>query len=83
MVDKKDDLKVKFSSDKVTIDFPIKSSKEIYHLELVLFREIIPVRSKTNHRLDSIEIVMEKQAQSENWPFLRRDGLGIPEAQAK
>lgn len=26
---------------------------------------------------------MEKQIQSENWPFLRRDGLGIPEAQPK
>ena len=26
---------------------------------------------------------MEKKQQSENWAFLRRDGLGIPEAAAK
>lgn len=64
VVDKKEDLKVKFASDKVTIDFPIKNTKENYHLELVLFRDIITVRSKVNHRLDSIEIVIEKKAQS-------------------
>ncbi len=54
IVDKKEDLKVKFTSDKVTIDFPIKNLKENYHLDLVLFRTIIPVRSKATHRLDSI-----------------------------
>lgn len=26
---------------------------------------------------------MEKAKQSENWAFLRRDGLGLPEAEAK
>ena len=26
---------------------------------------------------------MEKKVQSETWPFLRRDGLGIPEGQPK
>ena len=35
------------------------------------------------HRLESIEIVMEKKQQSETWPFLRRDGLGIPEGEPK
>lgn len=64
VVDKKDDLKVKFSDDKVSIDFPIKNTKEQYHLDLVLFRSIISVRSKVIHRLDSIEIVMEKEKQS-------------------
>jgi hypothetical protein len=64
VVEKKEDLKVKFTSDKVTIEFPIKNTKESYHLELVLFRNIIAVRSKVNHRLDSIEIVMEKQVPS-------------------
>jgi len=83
VVEKKEDLKVKFNDDKVLIDFPIKNSEEIYHLELVLFRNIIPVRSKVNHRLDSIELVMEKKVPSETWPFLRRDGLGIPEAESK
>ena len=71
-------MKVKFNDDKVFIDFPIKNSEEIYHLELILFRNIITVRSKVNHRLDSIELVMEKKVPSETWPFLRRDGLGIP-----
>ena len=64
MVEKKEDLNVKFTSDKATIDFPIKNTKENYHLELVLFRDIIAVRSKVNHRLNSIEIVMEKQVPS-------------------
>jgi hypothetical protein len=64
VVDKKEDLKVNFTADKVTIDFPIKNIQENYHLDLVLFRNIIAVRSKVNHRLDSVEIVMEKQAQS-------------------
>jgi hypothetical protein len=58
VVDKKEDLNVKFSDDKVRITFPIKNSKEIYELELVLFRSIISVRSKVTHRLDSIELVM-------------------------
>lgn len=80
VVEKKEDLKVKFEEDRVTIDFPIKNNQEIYHLDLVLFRNIIPARSKAHHRLDSIEIVMEKGKQSENWSFLRRDGIGIPEA---
>jgi hypothetical protein len=83
VVDKKEDLKVKFQEDKISIDFPIKNKKENYHLDLVLFRDIIPVRSKVTHRLDSIEIIMEKQQQSENWAFLRRDGLGLPEADVK
>jgi hypothetical protein len=77
VVEKKEDLKVKFEEDRVTIDFPI-SNKEPYHLDLVLFRSIVPVRSKVFHRLDSIEIVMEKAKPSENWNFLRRDGIGIP-----
>lgn len=83
IVEKKEDLKVKFTEDKVTIDFPIKDKGENYHLDLVLFRNIIPVRSKAIHRLDRIEIVMEKKQQSDSWAFLRRDGLGIPEAAVK
>ena len=35
------------------------------------------------HRLDSIEIVMEKKIQSETWQFLRRDGVGVPEGAVK
>jgi hypothetical protein len=67
----------------VTIDFPIKGQSEKYHLEMILFRPIVPVRSKAIHRLDSVEIVMEKVKQSESWLFLRRDGIGIPEAAPK
>ena len=80
VVEKKDDLVVKFEEDRITIDFPIKEKSEKYHLDLILFRMIVPARSKAIHRLDSIEIVMEKEKQSENWMFLRRDGIGIPEA---
>jgi len=80
VVEKKEELKVKFQDDRITIDFPLHNSKENYHLDLVLFKPIITARSKTTHRLDSIEIVMEKKNPSENWAFLRRDGLGIPEA---
>ena len=64
VVDRKEDLNVKFDEDHVVIDFPIKNKNEQYHLDLVLFERIIPVRSKVNHRLDSIEIVMEKKKQS-------------------
>ena len=55
---------MKFGDDKVKIKFPIKNTQEIYELELVLFRNIVGVRSKVMHRLDSIDIVMEKKAQS-------------------
>lgn len=82
VIEKKDDMKVKFDSDRIIIDFPIKNGGK-YHLDIALFKGIIPARSKTIYRLDKIEIIMEKQSQSENWTFLRRDGLGIPEGKAK
>ena len=83
IVEKRDDLKVKFDNDRVSIKFPIKNTGEVYELDLILFRNIVGVRSKVTHRLKSIEIVMEKKQQSETWPFLRRDGLGIPEGEPK
>ena len=52
-------------------------------MDLKLFSKIIPPKSKAIHRLDSIEIIMEKQKSTENWMFLRKDGLGIPEALEK
>ena len=81
-VQNKKDLHVEFQDDRVIIDFPLKSGDH-YHLDLVLFSKIIPPKSKANHRLDSIEIVVEKKNSAENWMFLRRDGVGIPEALEK
>ena len=50
-----------------------------YHLDLILFKKIVPVRSKKIHLLNSIEIVMEKLDQTQQWIFLRKDGLGLSE----
>ena len=49
-------------------------------MDLQLFGKIIPPKSKAIHRLNSIEIVMEKLKNTESWQYLRKDGLGIPEA---
>jgi hypothetical protein len=73
-------LHVEFQEDRVIIDFPIQSGGH-YHLDLSLFGKIIRQRSKAVHRLDSIEIIMEKMDRTESWPYLRKDGLGITEAQ--
>ncbi len=79
-VQNKNDLHVEFQDERVIIDFPIQSGGH-YHLDLQLFGKIIPPRSKTVHRLNSIEIIMEKKRSTENWQYLRKDGVGIPEAQ--
>ena len=49
----KEDLKVTFKKDKVTIEFPLEAGG-IYHLELNLYSEIITGRTKKIHRLESV-----------------------------
>ena len=78
-VENKYDLTVKFSDDRVLVEFPLKEGDK-YKLDLILFKKINRVRSKYYLRLDSLEVVMEKKSQ-ETWNFLRRDGLGVPEGQ--
>lgn len=67
---------VKFTKKAVTIDFPIKEGGN-YHLDLELFEAINTAKSKKVHRLDSIEIIMEKQEQL-HWLSLRKDGQTLP-----
>ena len=81
-VENKYDLHIKFSEDRVLVEFPLNKEGDKYKLDLTLFKKINRVRSKYYLRLDNIEVVMEKKTQ-ETWNFLRRDGLGIPEAQQK
>ena len=70
---------VKFTKTTVTIDFPIKEGGS-YHLDLELYEAINTAKSKKVHRLDSIEIIMEKQQQV-HWLSLRKDGQTLPEAE--
>ena len=82
VIENKQDLVVKFNKNSVVIDFPIKEGGH-YNLDLELFGNIITARSKKVHRLDSIEIMMEKQEQNLNWLSLRKDGQTLPEAEEK
>jgi suppressor of G2 allele of SKP1 len=79
-IEKKEDLKIEFKEDRARIEFPIPKNGGYYKLDLILFKKINRVRSKHYVKLNSIEVVMEKKVASENWSFLRRDGLGIPES---
>lgn len=79
-VEKKEDLKVTFKKDKITIEFPLKTGG-IYFLELNLFREIITSRTKKIHRLNSIEIMMEKKEQNISWFSLTKDPSSLAEAE--
>jgi suppressor of G2 allele of SKP1 len=69
----KKDLVVKFTKNSVSIDFPLDNS-ENYHIDLDLFEQIIPDRSKKIHRLETIEVMMEKKEQNLHWVSLRKDG---------
>ena len=82
-VEKKEDLAIKFHEDRVTVQFAIAGQGGTYKLDLTLFRRINKVKSNYYLRLKSIEIVMEKKDPNVSWTFLRRDGLGVPEAAQK
>ena len=77
IVKNKEDLKVKFEKKKITIDFPISEGGH-YHLDLELYGEIITARSKKIHRLDSIEIMMDKLKPDVAWYSLSKDGQALP-----
>lgn len=77
VVKNKEDLKVKFEKTKVTIDFPIAAGGH-YHLDLELYSDIITARSKKIHRLDSIELMMEKLKPDIAWYSLSKDGQKLP-----
>lgn len=79
-VEKKEDLTVKFSEDRVFVQFPLPNNGGTYKLDFTLFKRINRVRSTWRLHLKTIEIVMEKKVPTETWKFLRRDGLGIPES---
>ncbi len=55
-------LNIKFSDDRVVVDFPLPKGGK-YHLDIILFKKINRVKSTHYLRLDSLEIVMEKKAQ--------------------
>lgn len=80
VVANKEDLKVKFEKDRVIIDFPIHGGGQ-YHLNLELYKDINTAKSKKIHRLDSIEVMMEKKDQNSHWICLTKDGQNIPEAE--
>lgn len=80
VVQNKEDLKVKFEKKKVTIDFPIIGGGH-YHLELELYGDINTSRSKKIHRLDSIELMMDKLKPDLVWYSLSKDGQNLPEAE--
>jgi hypothetical protein len=79
-VERREDLKLEFHQDRLTVNFPLPKNGGTFQLDLTLFKRIIKARSVYYLRLNGLEIVMEKKVPSENWTSLRRDGLGIPES---
>lgn len=70
---------MKFEKDKLTVEFPLEAGG-VYHLELNLYRDIVTARTKKIHRLESIEIMMEKKEQNISWFSLTKDSTSLAEA---
>ncbi|KAI5456399.1 HSP20-like chaperone, partial [Mariannaea sp. PMI_226] len=70
----KDDIKLDVKPTSVSFTGTSTTQKKKYHVDLELFAEIVPEKSRTNHTGKNIEMVLQKkELKEEYWPRLLKD----------
>lgn len=69
ILDKAEKLKSKIEAKKVEISFPISENSN-YELDLDLFDEIIPEKSKVIVGISKIEVLLQKKESNKSWTKL-------------
>lgn len=66
-IENKDVITHHFEARKININFPIVGNKKPFHLELLLWDEILPETAKIILTLSKLEIKIEKKNKQKNW----------------